>query len=269
MDKSAITQIQEAGSLPEIIKQVANTGTPVAVIPDSMCIKDLEYYMKTASRFRLQYKTNNIDEFVAYINEYEQQNASVCFVDAEHMAAKAIIDLGTEDVPLHKQHAANLILTSLSIFKKIIEINGSHLSQKQAAEFIEEWGIDSSAIETNSGGKLNPLDAANRIRKLTIEAARTVSSHISDFSENMSAIEKIEAKNSGELPVKITFISSPYSGFPEIEMNLRLSIITSDDKPKIAMRIIRLETLQEKIADDFKEIIHSGVQIPVFIGNAD
>ena len=66
MDKSAIQQIQESSNAPQFLKQLEQAGFPVAALPQSFNLHDLEEYMPNRNYFRGTMKTANIDEFVRY-----------------------------------------------------------------------------------------------------------------------------------------------------------------------------------------------------------
>jgi uncharacterized protein YfdQ (DUF2303 family) len=85
----------------------------------------------------------------------------------------------------------------------------------------------------------------------------------------MSAMEKVEAKNQERIPSEIHFNCEPYSGLKERTFKLRLGILTGGEKPMLVMRILRLESTEEDIAEEFKDHIakHTGsLELKVFIG---
>ena len=71
MDKSAIQQIQESGNAKEFLGQLLKASFPIAALPESFNVHDLEKYMPTRNQFRGVMETSNIDEFVRYHEEYQ------------------------------------------------------------------------------------------------------------------------------------------------------------------------------------------------------
>ncbi|KZZ72443.1 hypothetical protein A3765_28390 [Oleiphilus sp. HI0130] len=272
LDKDAIQHIQETAHIPDIVSSLEkhDTAIPVALVPSSMRLEDLESKMPNAARYRLRYATNSIDDFARY-NEKHDQAGATCFVDADAMRAHAIYDLGTRELPLHKQNQAKLTLDKTAAFLSLININGTTLSQKQAADFIEDWS-DNISVLANDETEMTAAQAAASVRDLTIDAARSVASKVDDFGASMTAMEKIEAKNKEQLPAFLTFTCEPYLGLKERTFNLRLSILTGDEKPRISMRVLRLESIEEDMAIEFKDLIvdsSNGLELETFIGTAE
>ena len=124
-------------------------------------------------------------------------------------------------------------------------------SQKNAAEFIEDWSGD--LVVLNSAGDVMNLQASVKaLLDMSIESAREVNSKVSDFGEQMSAMERIEAKNQDSLPSSILFSCVPYGGLATRDFKLRVSILTGGDRPAVMYRIVGLESQEEEIAEEFK-----------------
>jgi len=269
MDKQAIQQIQESANIPDIIDQVKGAHVPLAVVPDSMSVRDLEKYQEHASRYRIGFVTTSIADFSTYSEDFDQEGAK-CFVDAERMTAKTIFDLGTVELPGHQENTAKLKLSKTAAYSALLRLDGERLSQKTAAEFIEDWS-DNIIVFTKDGDNMTCPAASAALRNLSIEAAREVNSKVSDFGESVSALERIEAKHQESLPSEIQFKCDPYNGLDKRTFKLRVSILTGDDRPKISLRILKLESTQEEIAEEFKEILvgnFKSLQLKTFIGEA-
>lgn len=252
MSKEAIQHVQESANIPSIADQLKTAGTqvPVALVPDSMSVHSLEKYMPHASRVRMFYRTTSIEDFIKYSTDNELVGAS-CFVDAEEMSAQTIIDLGSEAMPGHQDHKARLVLRKSAAFKALLEINGVKQSQKNAAEFIEDWSGD-LAVLNSAGDVMNLQASVKALLDMSIESAREVNSKVSDFGEQMSAMERIEAKNQDSLPSSILFSCVPYGGLATRDFKLRVSILTGGDRPAVMYRIVGLESQEEEIAEEFK-----------------
>lgn len=269
MDKSAVEHIQKTAHLPDVIKQVENTDIPVALVPENMSMKSLEDYMPNASRYRMNFETLSIDDFATYNEQFDQDGAT-CFIDSEHMIAKTIFDLGKEDAPLHKDHTALIRLKKSAAFRALCSINGDHIRQKQAAEFIEDWA-DHIAVYTMEGIEMSTAQAAKALCDLTIEAAREVNSKVDDFGEGMSHMERIEAAKKEQLPAEIHFKCTPYNGLEERLFELRVGILTTSDRPQVVLRVLRLEAQEEDMAEEFKDILvhkFSDLKLETYIGSA-
>lgn len=270
LDKDAIQHIQELGNIPEIIKQITDNKSeelPVAVIPASMRLESLETFMPNAARFRFDYRTSVISDFVAYSEIHDQEGAG-CFVNPDKMSAFTIYDLGTNLQPKHQQNKARLTLKKTAAFSALGQITDRPLTQKEAGEFIQDWS-DHMTVFTKHEEEMHISNAAHSLQNLTIEAAREVSSSVDDFGESMSGMERIEAKNQDVIPASIKFTCVPYNELDERDFILRVSILTGDSKPKISLRVIRLESIQEEMAVELKDRITSATEellLKTFIG---
>jgi uncharacterized protein YfdQ (DUF2303 family) len=269
MDKTAIQHIQETANIPALIKSVSDheTEVPVIIVPDSMCVQSLEKYMPTRSRYRLGFSTTSLSDFINY-NELHDEEGATCFVDAERMKAKTIFDLGTTEYPQHQEHTATLQLKRIAAFSAICLINGTHLKQSQAKDFIEDWSDYIRATSTE-GVSMSAHEAAKALQDITIATAREVNNKVQDFGASMNAMEQIEAKNKAALPAEIEFMCKPYLGLQHRTFILRVSIITSEEKPKIVFRISQLESINEELAEEFKEVLAEAsktLNLKTFIG---
>lgn len=166
-----------------------------------------------------------------------------------------------------------LFLTSLQLdktaaFKALLNINGDHLSQKAAANFVEDWA-DNIIVYSKHGDEMTLNQAVKQLREITIEQVSNLDSKVDDFGESMSEFERIEAKNQELIPATIDFTCSPYHGLDERGFTVRVAILTGGQKPEISLRIIKLEAQEEDMAEEFKEILvdtFSKSKLKTFIG---
>ncbi len=258
MDKSAVQQIQETAHIPETLEHLGKVKThiPTAFVPRGYELVDIEGKQEFLSRYRMQFATNSINDFIQYSKDFAQPGAA-CFVDASGMNAEIIFDLGTVEKPLHKSHKAGLSLEKTATFKAMLEAEGKQ-NQKGAGDFIEDWADNIEIIDA-SGEGMTPTAASNAIRNLTIESARSLTSTVDDYSESMSAMERIEAQHKERLPSLIRFTCVPYLHLKPREFSFRVSVLTGGDRPTLSLRLIKLEEMKEQIADEFKAVIVDGL----------
>lgn len=269
MEKAAIEQIQKTANMVEMNQELSQAGThyPTMLVPEGFQVKNLESFMQLRSSYRFSFKTKSINDFVEYSKEFDQEGAK-CFVNSDNMSAKVIFDLGTETAPLHQDNRAGLNLDKTSAYRNLLSIDGNHLSQKAASNFIEDWA-DHITVFTKAGDHMTIAQAANALNNITIESARSLTSEVDDFGESMSAMEKIEAKNKDKIPADINFKCVPYLGLNERTFKVRVSILTGGSRPEISLRIIQLEPQQEEIAEEFKDILvkkFKSCKLQTFIG---
>lgn len=270
MDKSAIEKIQESQTLTQLLADLEKSGThiPVTAIPEGMKIESMESYMLNASWYRQDYRTAHIEDYVKY-GLANKAPGAICFINNENMKAVTTFDLGTVENPGHKRHEASLTLKKTAAYRAMIAICGNKNSQKEAAEFIEDWG-DHIVVSGSKGEKMSNRAAAKALRDITIETAREISSQVEDFGESMSAMEKIEAKNKEALPAYIYFECEPYLGLLPRTFEIRTSILSGGDRPTISFRFLKAEAVAEEIAEEFKELLEESFEgeIETFIGEA-
>lgn len=111
--------------------------------------------------------------------------------------------------------------------------------------------------------------ASKQLREITIEQIASMDSRVDDFGESMSTMERIEAKNQDVIPATIEFTCDPYHGLEDRAFTVRVSILTGGDRPKISLRIVRLEAQEEDMAEEFKDILvetFKASQLKTFIG---
>ncbi|CAM0103599.1 protein YfdQ [Vibrio phage 340E47.2] len=269
MEKQAIQHLQITSNIPAIMEgvQAATSEKPFVAVPHDFDIKNIESLMPNAQRYRLGFKTKSIADFLKYNKKFDAEGAT-CFVDSSDMNALTIFDLGTIELPLHKQHKADLSLEKTAAFNAFLRYDGEKISQKAASDFLEDWE-DHIVVVGQTGSEMNVKAAAAALRDLTIETARSLNSKVEDFGAQMSAMEQIEAKSKGELPSIIQFKCVPYFGLSERVLTMRVSILTGGDKPTLVLRALKLETVLEEVAEEFKGLIEDGLkddQIETFIG---
>lgn len=255
ISKEAIEHLEKTVLLNDVNTELAEVKTKsnLLALPSGISLKDLEEHMPTRDSYRFAFATKSINDFGEYCKEFDKEGAK-CFVNSDYMRANTIFDLGTEEVPLHQRHNAKLQLDKTAAFKALLNINGDHLSQKNAANFVEDWA-DNIVVLSKHGEEMTINQAAKQLREITIEQVSNLDSKVDDFGESMSAFEKIEAKNQELIPATIEFTCDPYHGLSKRVFTVRVSILTGGQKPEISLRIIKLEAQEEDMAEEFKEIL--------------
>jgi len=269
MDNTAITEIIQSGNIDTMLDDVSKkTSKPVTILPDGYEIVSLEGHNTNASHYRLNYTTNCITDFVDYCNKFMKKGLSLCFVNQGSMAAESIIDLGTPEEPLHKIHKASLALKKTSAYKELLGIVNKALTQKQVADYLEDWEGD-LVIFSSNGEVIESKKAAKRFMDLTIESAKKLNSVVGDFSSSMSNLERIEAKEQETIPSRIEVVITPFHGLGIRTFVLRVSILTNDVRaPQIVLRLVKEEEGLEEMAQDFSTLLMESIDnSQVYIGS--
>lgn len=269
LDNTAIQEIVNLSTAAFYPDPIKHTDCPAVLVPSGVKTYDLEHLMANRYRFRGDMSTTCIEDFVQYSKGYAGEGVR-CFIDADEMSATTVFNIGTLDKPGHADNRAHLQLKKTSPFRSLLEVNGTKYRQKTLAEWIEDWNDFLTAYDSE-GGKINIKQAVSAIRKITIEATRNADYEDQDMSAKRSVMESVEAKSKDKevMPSYFEFECIPYEGLANRKFRLRFSILTRDE-PILVVRIIQLETAEEEMAKEFRDLLvgkFDGQQIETFIGN--
>ncbi|EIQ3192603.1 DUF2303 family protein [Salmonella enterica] len=267
LDNTAIQEIVNLSTAAFYPDPIKHTDCPAVLVPSGVKTYDLEHLMANRYRFRGDMNTTCIEDFVQYSKGYAGEGVR-CFIDADEMSATTVFNIGTLDKPGHADNRAHLKLKKTSPFRSLLEVNSAKYRQKTLAEWVEDWNDFLKAYDTQ-GNEINIKQAVSAIRKITIEATRNADYEDQDMSAKRSVMESVEAKSKDAMPSYFEFECIPYEGLTNRTFRLRFSILTSDE-PILIVRIIQLETHEEEMAKEFRDLLagkFDGQQIETFIGN--
>lgn len=268
-DKDAIQELQVGSAIvqaSDALHRAFGTDAIVA-LPENFTERDLEKYLPRRRRARGLMTTDNLASFADYTKAHAEDGASV-FVDAEHMKAVAVLNLGTPKVPLHADNRAVLALKRTAAFSALLTVanSGRGMTQTVASEFLEDWPDHIQCF--NSDGEISPPKAIAALRKLTIEALRKLESSEQSLSASRSAFESVQATSSDPIPTTIYFKCVPYQDLAERLFVLRLGVLTGGDKPSISFRIVKAELHNEEMAQELAQLVSDALSgsFPVMLG---
>lgn len=269
LDSSAIQQVKDLVLAGYHLADVQGLSCPTVTLPNGTSIESLERFSIERYRFRGAMDTTSIDDFVRYSVGYastEQQ--ARCFIDAENMLARSIFNIGTLDNPGHADNVASIKLKKTAPFRAMLAINGEHLSQKQIAEWLEDWSDFLTAFDAN-GNTMTIAQAAQAVRRVNIKQVSESAHEDEDFSGKKSLMESVEASSKDVMPVAFEFKCVPYEGLAERRFSLRNGLLKSHE-PCFVVRIVQLEAQEESIANEFRDLLigkFDGKPVETFIGN--
>lgn len=267
-DQPAIKELNKAQAIAAAANAVTAQVETLVALPDDFKLHDLETYLALRRRARGVMSTESLPDFAHYVEAHAEEGASV-FVDAESMAATAVLNLGTPDEPGHADNRAKLALRKTAAYTSLkAHANGSSLSQAKAAEFLEDWSDLIHCYAENE--EMRTAQAIAAVRDITIEAARKVESQEQQLSASKSSLESVTAKSKHTLPTHIYFKCVPFSGLAERTFVLRLGIQTGNDKMGVVLRIVKQETHDEEMAQEFASKVSASLEkteYPVLVGS--
>ncbi|AZC55409.1 DUF2303 family protein [Pseudomonas chlororaphis] len=234
-------------------QQLPPTLIPISALPGNVEIHNLEKYQAGRLRFRGTLKTSSLADFVTYTTGRSRFDAQG-FVNPDAMTCTVFFNLGTDTTPGHADDIAILTLNPTAAYKALQQIAGKKLTQRELAEWIEDWHHLLTATKED-GKEVTIAEAVNSVRNITIKASASASHNESNFGASRSAMDTIEANATETRLESLTFKLVPYEGLAERKFILRLSILTGDDKPTLKLRWVGEEVQIEEIAQDFKAVL--------------
>jgi uncharacterized protein YfdQ (DUF2303 family) len=269
LDSSAIKQIKDLVLSGYHLDDVNGLACPTTILPENTSVTSLERFSAERFRFRGAMDTTSIDDFVRYSAGYAKpEEKARCFIDAENMLARSIFNIGTLENPGHADNVASIKLKKTAPFRAMLAINGEHLSQKQIAEWLEDWSDYLTAFDGN-GETMTIAQAAQAVRRVNIKQVSEAAHEDDDFSGKKSLMESVEASSKDVMPVAFEFKCVPYEGLTERRFSLRNSLLKSGE-PSFVLRVVQLEAQEEDIANEFRDLLigkFDGKPVETFIGN--
>lgn len=233
-----------------------NTHLPdhAVALPSDYKIHDLQQYQPLRRRFSGQLLTNNIEDFNEYVITHAVAGQTAGFIDPENLSCTVFFNLGDAQYPGHADWRAKLTLKPTPAFAALKSVAGHPLGQKELTDWLEDWQGNVKPISSAEGDTYGTLGKAiQAIRDITLKGSAERTNKVGDFAASRTAIEEIEAKSKYELPMGFEFVCEPYLDLPERTFIVRLSVRTSEDTPKLVLRVLQKEVHEEMIARNFKD----------------
>lgn len=267
MDSTAIKEIQKPYLIEKVQAAIDSSNTSVPLVVTTSGIENLDAYMPSLSRMRLEMSTDSLEAFTDYVEDHDT-GTGACFVDGDNMTATTVFDFGTVDEPLHRDHKSRIKLSELSDYACLLRVVQSRRSQKELAEFIEDYADNITVLDA-AGVEIATGLAVAAIRTMTIEARSTSTHEDGDMRSSRSTMDEIEAQGKDVTPAVLRFKCRPYSCIAERDFDIRLSILTGDTKPNFNLRVKQYEKHIEEITHEFTELVKvklENTQINVYLG---
>lgn len=254
MDKSAVEKIAELAvqaSTNNIFQPTAKGEKP-AIFHNGQLVS-LESLQEGRSRFRGHFSTPYLSEFVSYVDAHKGGHG---FIDSKACCANVFFNLGDNTNPGHADWTASLDLVETAAFAALRMVDGQQFDQKALVEWIEDWAACIRApMEGQPDAVTDVGIALQAIRNLTITSLKE-STHVDrDLGAKRSVLEDVEATSkASKIPPYLVYSAIPYQGFAPRDFRLRLSVLTGE-KPRLVLRIVGREAIEEEIAQEFKTIL--------------
>lgn len=269
LDSGTFQQVKDLVLSGYHLNDIPGLACPTTILPDGTSVASLERFALERFRFRGAMETTSINDFVRYSVGYAVTDTPArCFIDADTMSARAVFNIGTLDQPGHADNVASIRLKKTAPFRALLAINGDRLSQKQIAEWLEDWSNFLLAFDAD-GQTMEISKAAQAVRRVTIQQTNQADHEDGDFSGKKSLMQSVEASSKDVMPVAFEFTCIPYEGLGERRFSLRNSLLKSGE-PVFVLRIVQLEAKEEEMANEFRDLLvaqFDNKPVDTFIGN--
>jgi uncharacterized protein YfdQ (DUF2303 family) len=244
-----------------------NSDSFQLAIPDNYKIVDTEQYEQNPNRFRADFSTQFIAEFIGYVKNFADEKTAV-FIDTKSFTASAIVDFGAVGEPLWAEHKATLNLGKQPEYVALTHAMDKLHGQVGFADFME----DNVECLVFLDAAKQPIDfgkVLTGIRKLTTSSISESTTEVTDTKFSASAFDEIEVKSKdNKLPAGFSFTCVPVDGLSAYDFNCRLRFIAENGTPKIKYRIVGMEQKLQLMGQEFRTLIQEGLgkDIPVYVG---
>lgn len=237
--------------------RIEGSAGEFAVVPEGYKLQSLEKLETHRNRFRGALITSSLADFVTYVKD-RADSATHGFVDKDNMTCRVIFNLGDAELAGHGDDFATLRLEPTAAYAALQRIAGKNLSQKDLAEWMEDWRDFLKAVSPTDE-EMGMVQAIAAVRNITIKATSERNNVEGNFNAQRSAMDKIEADSQDTLPASLIFSCAPFDGLPLRNFVLRLSVLTGADKPVLKPRWVAEEQVREEIAQEFKDLLAADV----------
>ena len=236
------------------------TGTYAAdghalIVGDDFKLIDMERYQDQRRRFRGEFRTEGLADFIAYVAG--RQESAPVLIDRTAMNAACYLDIGNTAAPGHCDHVANLSLPKTPEYTAYLKADGSTLDQESMVELIEDWG-HLMAFENSKGEALERSKVLHAVRKVSLEDLTSIESDKQEHSSRVGVMNSVTVKNAERLPTVIYWKLTPYEGLSERTLSMRVSSKTKSG-PSFGLRAIALDAAQQDIAAEFAKLVTDGL----------
>jgi len=237
--------------------RITGSAGAMAVVPEGFKLQSLERLETHRNRFRGALTTSSFADFVTYVNGRADAQTRG-FVDKDNMSCRVIFNLGDTDLAGHGDDTATLAMQPTAAYAALQRIAGERLSQKDLAEWMEDWRDFLKAV-TPDDEDMNLVQAIAAVRNITIKASSERTSVEGNLNASRSAMDQVEAASQDTLPGSLIFTCPPYDDLSQRNFVLRLSVLTGEAKPVIKLRWVAEQQVREEIAQEFKDLLGSDI----------
>ena len=269
IEKTAIDRLLDLGV---VISEDSALPLATAFLPPNYTLVSTEKFQDQPSRFRRTFTTPRLSNFIRYV-ERHANSASALFISDDVSKVVAVLNHGSETNPLWGDNKAVLALEHTPEVKAMLGACKRNLSQQEIIDFVEDW-TQRGAIQMldSMGAVISPQSAIGALRRIKIEAKGSTTVEQGQMRAARSSMEEIEAKGADDmLPYALRLIGSVYPETNSRTVIMRMSVLTSGDKPQFSLRVMEWDWHLAELAKEIEERIASDLstaQVQVFVGSS-
>lgn len=253
MDASIVTAIADLAAAEQTNHLIEENELPTLIVPNSHQLCSIERFLPAPKRFRAQFETASLTDFLNYYNKHMDGNTSL-FVDDSDLTANAIFDLGTPKSPLWSEHKATLTMAKTGHYSMLLACENKRMNQTSILEFFDDFRPNVEFFNTdNNGDKLDIgfRDAYSALSSLTVQKLSEADKTEDVHSASSSTYDKLDVNSRrGTLPEYFAFSTPPYREMEAIQVNCRLRIYPD---MTFKYQIIGKDEINKLIVDKFVE----------------
>lgn len=260
-DKSAVQQLAQTEATAQSnqsLQHALTAGAALVALPDDFELTSLEGYLPLRRRARNSMSTSYVEDFARYVCQH-RENGCTIYVNAEAMAAKAVLNQGTPALPGHGDNTAVVKLKATALYTSLRNLVSQHRGQKALAEWLEEWRDHVMPLDKDLQD-LNIGHVVAGIRSVSIEQINKSTSTVEALSAERSEMESVAAKTDrtdAVLPAYLKLTTNPYKELGARTFYVRVSILTSQREPTFALGILGQELHEEEMAAEFAHVVRA------------
>lgn len=267
-----ITALNNQG--PQILQRDGAAG-PLAVVPDSMGVVDLEKYGIAPTSIRQSVELHNLEDFTSLVNRFKN-DASIIFVSPNLKSlagggtlATAVIDYHGKDAPAWGNNTITLKARASLAYEKLMALDGKLLPQPEFAVAIEDVSAFASSI-----ARADLLEIAQTLRltskgdfsNFNDEASGSVDFRY-NLQVNASAGTSVERKLT--VPAQVSFNVAVLDGLDPVDIPVKLLYRTpnsTNDKVQMGFKILDRAWIEDAALQQVASAISEGTKLEAFKG---
>ncbi len=267
MEAEAIKHLFELG----VQSQQSMLLPPATVaLPKDWSVLSTEKLRPAPARHRRRFATTRLRDFLAYAQTRCTAERSAVFIDPDVSKVVAVVNHGHEMAPEWGDDTATLNLVHSPAFKALHSATQRELTQQQFIDLLEDWGSDGLATLDENGAEIMAPRAIASVRRVKIEAKATSTSEQGTMRAARSSMEEIEASGADDsLPAMLRLWAPIFEGLDHRHIYARVSVLTSAEKPRFALRLVAFDALLQAVAKEIEGAVRADMTtVPVFSGSS-